>query len=248
MLALDVSAGYRGRTVVEVSASVPPGATALVGPNGSGKTTLLRAVAGAIPARRRVEVDGRPLGPRDVAYLPHGGLDPNARVGDELEFYWEVLGAERRDYAVDLLGLKELMGRKVGELSRGQARRAELAVVLALRRRVYLLDEPLEGLDVQYRGAVLGELRRLGEYVIFTTHDPSAVEAAAGWLLALRGGRLAYSGPPSGLKGRVAIRARRGGEVVTVETDRPEEKVEELRSLGYSVEEVRSTAVEELMR
>jgi len=116
MLLIDVAGGYRGRLVVDAAFEVGPGVTALVGPNGSGKTTLLRLAAGVLPAaRRRVAVEGAEVRPGDLAYLPtSGGLDPHMLVRDELEFYWQVLGGERRDWAVELLGLKELVGEKVG--------------------------------------------------------------------------------------------------------------------------------------
>jgi len=99
MLLIDVAGGYRGKLVVDATFKVGPGVTALVGPNGSGKTTLLRLAAGVLlAARRRVAVEGAEAGPGDLAYLPtSGGLDPHMLVRDELEFYWQVLGGERRD-------------------------------------------------------------------------------------------------------------------------------------------------------
>ncbi|MEZ0248185.1 MAG: ABC transporter ATP-binding protein [Thermoproteus sp.] len=248
-LIVDLAAGYKGRAVVDVKVEFKPGVTALVGPNGSGKTTLLRAVAGVIkPMRGGALLDGRPLGPRDVAYLPHaGGLDPNATVRDEVEFYWDVLGAENREEAARALGLEELWEKKVGDLSHGQRRRAELAVVLALRRRAFLLDEPLKGLDLQYREAVLKLLRTLGEYVIYTTHEPAVVERTADWVVAVRGGRAVYAGPLGGLRRRAVIRARRGGETLMVETDDAQNKLRELEAAGYTIEEVSSADLKALM-
>lgn len=248
-LLIDLAAGYRGRVVVEVRAEVPAGVAAVIGPNGSGKSTLLRAAAGVIrPIRGGVFLDGRPPLPGEVAYLPHaGGLEPNARVRDEVEFYWEVLGAENREEVYEALGLGEIWDKRVGDLSHGQRRRAELAVVLALRRRLFLLDEPLKGLDVQYRDVVLKFLKRLGEYVLYTTHDPGAVEGVADWVVAMRGGRVAYSGPPSGLGKRAVIKARRGAELLVVETEDAASKVKVLEALGYVVEEVSSAGLKALM-
>ncbi|MEZ0319654.1 MAG: ATP-binding cassette domain-containing protein [Pyrobaculum sp.] len=248
-LLIDLAAGYRGRVVVEVKAEVPAGVTAVVGPNGSGKSTLFRAVAGVIkPSRGGAFLDGRPLLPGEVAYLPHaGGFDPNAVVRDEVEFYWEVLGAVNRETVFEALGLGEVWEKKVGDLSHGQRRRAELATVLALRRRVYLLDEPLKGLDVQYRDAVLRLLKTLGGYVLYTTHEPNAVEGVADWVLALRGGGVAYSGPLSGLGKRAVIKARKGAESLVVETEDAASKMKELEALGYVVEEVSNAGLRSLM-
>ncbi|ABO08753.1 ATP-binding cassette domain-containing protein [Pyrobaculum calidifontis] len=249
MLLIDVAGGYKGRLVVDAAFEVGPGVTALVGPNGSGKTTLLRLAAGVLPAaRRRVAVEGAEVRPGDLAYLPtSGGLDPHMLVRDELEFYWQVLGGERRDWAVGLLGLKELMGEKVGRLSHGQRRRVELAIVFSLKRRVYLLDEPLKGLDVQYKDAVLSALRELGPYVIFTTHEPEAVEKVAQWVVVIRGGKPSYVGALAGLRKRAVIRARRGGEVVTVESDDADSKAAELAAAGYTIEEISSAELKRLM-
>jgi len=158
-----------------------------------------------------------------------------------------VLPAARRRVAVELLGLKELMGEKVGRLSHGQRRRVELAIVFSLKRRVYLLDEPLKGLDVQFRDAVLSALRELGPYVVFITHEPEAVEKVVQWVVAIRGGRPSYVGALAGLKKRALIRARRNGEVVTVETDDAEAKAAELAAAGYTIEEVSSAELRRLM-
>jgi len=131
--------------------------------------------------------------------------------------------------------------------SHGQRRRVELAIVFSLKRRVYLLDEPLKGLDVQFRDAVLSALKELGPYVVFTTHEPEVVEKAAQWVVAIRGGRPSYVGALAELRKRAVIRARRGGEVVTVETDDAEAKAAELAAAGYTIEEVSSAELRRLM-
>jgi len=123
----------------------------------------------------------------------------------------------------------------------------ELAIVFSLKRRVYLLDEPLKGLDVQYKDAVLSALRELGPYVIFTTHEPEAVEKVAQWVVVIRGGKPSYVGALAGLRKRAVIRARRGGEVVTVESDDADSKAAELAAAGYTIEEISSAELKRLM-
>ncbi len=188
----DVSAGYLTRPVIEgVSLAIEPGTLlAVVGPNGAGKSTLLRVMAGLLrPWSGRVEVLGHPPGQqaRRVAYVPQAELVDWAfpvTVGDVVMMgRYPRLGPVRRPGADDRravhdalekVGMAAHASTQIGQLSGGQRRRVFLARALAGEPDVYLLDEPVTGIDVTTQEDLMdileGEARR-GRTVVATTHD-----------------------------------------------------------------------------
>jgi molybdate transport system ATP-binding protein len=154
---------------------------AVVGPSGAGKSTLLRAIAGLVPARGRVEVDGRDwsaLAPerRSVGFVFQDyALFPHLSVRGNVAF-----GGPPGDL-LDRLGIAQLADARPRELSGGERQRVALARALARKPEVLLLDEPLAALDPHTRDAIRVELRatlrELGLPTIVVTHD--FVDAAA---------------------------------------------------------------------
>src|SRR3954464_975491 len=149
-----------------VDLDVAPGEIVLLqGPNGAGKTTLLRACAGLVPV---VEGEAVVLGHdlltdrrsvrRQVGLLGHeSGLYDELTVADNVRFWAKASRATRQDAdaAMVRLGLHgRLAGGPGARLSAGQRRRTSLAVMLAGRARVWLLDEPHAGLDPDGRDTV----------------------------------------------------------------------------------------------
>ncbi|MEU6129134.1 ABC transporter ATP-binding protein [Saccharopolyspora sp. NPDC047091] len=217
----ELTAGYRRRTVLAgVSAEVPTGGwLAVIGPNGSGKSTLLKAVAGLLPHRGEVLVDGEPLHragrrarARLLAYAPQTPqLPPGLTVTDYVLLgrtpHLGLLGREgRRDldvveHVVERLDLAGLARRPLTELSGGERQRAVLGRALAQRAGVLLLDEPTTGLDLGHAQALLDlvdELRReLGTTVVTTLHDLTISAQYAERLLLLADGATAAHGPPA---------------------------------------------------
>ncbi|MGC9529238.1 MAG: metal ABC transporter ATP-binding protein [Candidatus Bipolaricaulaceae bacterium] len=211
----DVSVCYDGRPAVEgLTFSLAGGdQLAVVGPNGAGKSTLLRVVAGILPPTEgRVLVHGQgPSGHVCIAYLPQRAevdwrfpvsvLDVvmMGRVGK--------LGLFRRPGARDwalarsalaAVGLSELAGRRIGELSGGQAQRMFIARALAQEAELALMDEPLAGLDPRSQEEVLdllGELGRREVTVMLALHD---LDVAAGRFakVLLLNRRIIGLGPP----------------------------------------------------
>lgn len=193
---LTVSRGDR-RLFADLSLSMAPGeAVALTGANGAGKTSLLRAVAGFIRPDAgsigfgEVEPDAaRASGLHLLAHLD--GLKPGRLAGDELAFAARWLGADDASLAaaIDALSLTPLLALETRKLSAGQRRRLAFARLVAARRPLWLLDEPLAPLDARWRAA-LGEVfaRHLagGGLILAAVHDPLPVPARA---LDLGGGR-----------------------------------------------------------
>jgi ATP-binding cassette subfamily C protein CydD len=214
----DASYCYPGRcrpALASVNFSVPPGAAvALAGPSGSGKTTLLRLLAGLLsPTTGSVSVDGR--APVEQMGLSIGWVPQHPRVLNQTLFENVALGraavdagrAERALFAValgglarDLGGLGTMLGEGGRALSMGERRRLAIARALSgSPPRLWLVDEPTEGLDDDAAEAVLGTLKRAtaGTTLVLSTHDPRAL-VLANFVVEIGSARL---GAPSGLRG-----------------------------------------------
>ena len=190
----DTTVGVAGRALIEgVDLAGATGEVIVVtGPNGSGKTTLLRTIAGlAPPLAGRVE-----RRPGRVAYLPQepGLLLHRDSVREEVE---QTLRWTREDGSadevLDLLGLSSLGDRDPRDLSGGQRQRAALAVVLAGRPALALLDEPTRGMDSAARVSLAAALRRLAERgaaVVAATHDVALARELQGRVLRIENGVL----------------------------------------------------------
>ena len=195
----------RGNHVVidDMSFSVPRGSiTAVLGPSGSGKTTLLRAIAGLL----RVQAGTVNVNDRDVTQLPahlrgiglmfqDGQLFPTMNVADNIAFGLRMQKkskAERNARVQQLLSLIHLPDyakRDVTTLSGGESRRVALARAIAPSPPVLLLDEPLTGLEEDFRYALAQELsdilRATEITVVLVTHDRREAEIMADAILHL---------------------------------------------------------------
>ena len=188
----DVRAGYDDRVALEgVDLAVEAGTLlAVVGPNGAGKSTLLKLMAGLLPAwSGSVEVLGARPGrhARRIAYVPQAELVDWAfpvTVGDVVMMgRYPGLGPWRRPRSMDRsmvadalakVGMADHERTQIGRLSGGQRRRVFLARALAAAPEVYLLDEPVTGVDATTQEDLMDILEaeaRAGKTVIATTHD-----------------------------------------------------------------------------
>ena len=187
-----VHAGYDDRLVLEdVSLEVEAGSLlAVVGPNGAGKSTLLKVMAGLLrPWRGRVEVLGAAPGEhaRRVAYVPQAELVDWAfpvTVADVVVMgRYPRLGPVRRAGRDDQRAVREALAKvgmskhadtQIGRLSGGQRRRVFLARALAGQPDLYLLDEPVTGIDATTQEDLMDILEAetaSGRTVVATTHD-----------------------------------------------------------------------------
>lgn len=188
----DVTAGYGDRPALEgIDLAVEAGTLlAVVGPNGAGKSTLLKLMAGLVePWTGRVEILGHPAGQqaRRVAYVPQAELVDWAfpvTVGDVVMMgRYPGLGPLRRPGGADRRAVAEALdrvrmadhaGTQIGRLSGGQRRRVFLARALAAQPDLFLLDEPVTGVDATTQEDLMDLLEaeaRRGKTVIATTHD-----------------------------------------------------------------------------
>jgi ABC-type Mn2+/Zn2+ transport system ATPase subunit len=191
--AQDLTVGYDGGELVleHVSFAVEAGSLlAVVGPNGAGKSTLLKVLAGVLhPWSGRVEVLGGAPGreARRVAYVPQAEAvdwEFPVTVRDVVAMgRYPALGPfgqpgsdDRRAVAEALaqVGMTEHVATRIGSLSGGQRRRVFLARALASEASLFLLDEPVTGIDATTHEDLMQVLEaetRKGKTVIATTHD-----------------------------------------------------------------------------
>jgi ABC-2 type transport system ATP-binding protein len=188
----------------------------LVGANGAGKTSLIRCLldltacdAGAIeifgvPARQ-------PASRRSLSYLPERFMPPHYLTGAE---FLRTLGAlagggydEARAtrLAAALVLERDALARPVRSLSKGMTQKLGLAGCFALERDLYVLDEPMSGLDPAARVAVKSVLQRLsaeGRTLFFTSHVLADVDELCSSIAVLDGARLRFRGTPQALCAR----------------------------------------------
>jgi heme exporter protein A len=162
-------------------------ALAVTGPNGSGKTSLLRMIAGLLTmAGGSIGLEGgeRELTlPEQAHYLGHrDALKPALSVAENLSFWRDCLGGETFDARTSLaaVGLDHAAQLPAAFLSAGQRRRLSIARLLAVRRPVWLLDEPTNALDAAGQSlfsALMGDHLKGGGLIIAATHAPLGIAA-----------------------------------------------------------------------
>jgi manganese/zinc/iron transport system ATP- binding protein len=232
----DVTVAYGERVALDdVDLEIRAGALlAVIGPNGAGKSTLLKAIAGLIaPAHGTIEVLGAPPGAaaRRVAYVPQAEVVDwgfPVTVGDVVMMgRVPLIGIGRSPARADRDAVREALetvgmagedGRQIGALSGGQRRRVFLARAMAAHPDLYLLDEPVTGVDATTEEDLMRLLEReaaAGRTVIATTHDLAAA-AHHFHEVALVNGRIVAMGPSGIVMDRELLRTTYGGHVVVL--------------------------------
>lgn len=144
----------------------------LLGPNGSGKTTLIKILCGLLtPTNGHVTIDGKEIGPETkaiVSYLPERTYIPKwMKVKDILDYFDDFYKDFRRSVAEDMLSrLRIDTNAKIRTLSKGNKEKVQLILVMSRNAKLYLLDEPIAGVDPAARDYILD--------TIVTNYNPDA--------------------------------------------------------------------------
>jgi branched-chain amino acid transport system ATP-binding protein len=221
-----------------VSLHVAPGELrAVIGPNGAGKTTFFNLISGFFPPDAgEIVFDGKDITGVSASARVRGGMArtfqiteifPEVSVYENVRVAAEVaaglrlrpwLGrhhagriAREIDEILELTGLTSKTSRLVGELAHGDQRAAEIAMSLALKPRLLLLDEPTAGMGDQetfYITSLIRKLHRHGGYtIVLIEHDMRVVFHLADRLTVLDQGRLLAEGTPQEIAANEAVQA-----------------------------------------
>jgi heme exporter protein A len=159
----------------------------VTGRNGAGKSSLLRMIAGLVrTAAGRIALEGgdpERTVPEQAHYLGHqDALKPSLTVAENLEFWARYLGpAGADDGALAAIGLDGLADLPAVYLSAGQRRRLSVARLLAVRRPIWLLDEPTAALDREAQdrlGQLMADHLAGGGLIVAATHGPIGLGGA----------------------------------------------------------------------
>ena len=184
-----------------------------VGPSGCGKSTLLRMISGLEPITDgQLRIDGEVV--NDIAAAERGlamvfqsyALYPHMTVAQNLSFGLENLGAPKSEIkekvtsVAKMLQIEQLLARRPKDLSGGQRQRVAIGRAVVREPRVFLFDEPLSNLDAELRVDMRGEIsrlhRRLGNTMIYVTHDQVEAMTMADKIAVLRDGLVEQYGTP----------------------------------------------------
>ena len=192
-----------GRTAAldEVSLTVEPGRiVGLLGPNGSGKTTLIKLANGLLtPDGGYIAVCGTAPGREShslVSYLPERTAIPTWMTARQLlDFYGDFYQDFRRDAAEEMLDHLGIQPRQaVKQMSKGTREKVQLIMVMSRAAKLYLLDEPIGGVDPATRDYILSTI--IGNYnpeaaVVISTHLIADVEKVLDEVIFISRGRVA---------------------------------------------------------
>ncbi len=170
---LSKSYGARAKALDNITMTLPQGRiVGLLGPNGSGKTTLLKLIAGLLtPSGGSVQVCGTPVGLDTkalVSYLPDRTyLSNNQKITQQLDYFQDFYRDFDRPRAEAMLRQLNIpVTARFGTLSKGTREKVQLVLVMSRRAKLYLLDEPIGGVDPAARDYILN--------TIVSNYDPSA--------------------------------------------------------------------------
>jgi branched-chain amino acid transport system ATP-binding protein len=219
----------------DISFGLAPGdRVALIGPNGAGKTTLVNVISGDLPPTAgRIIFNGEDITSFPIARRADRGL---VRTFQITRLFTSLTAVEnialaimqrkhmtRRFYSVaanelnvrsearellELFGIGRLADRSVSELAYGQQRLIEIAIGLALKPKVLLLDEPAAGVPHDEAPNILEAIDRLPAdiAVLMIEHDMDLVFRFARRVLVLANGRLIFEGPPAAVTADEEVR------------------------------------------
>ncbi|MBU3955917.1 ATP-binding cassette domain-containing protein [bacterium] len=182
---------------------------AFLGPNGAGKTTTMRIISNYFPASSgSVSIKGLSPseGRRFIGYMPESNpLYPEMFVEDYLRYVLRLRGIKNAALlknAVEKCSLKDVMSKKIGELSKGYRQRVGLAASIVHDPEILILDEPTIGLDPNQIRGIRALIKELGreKTVIISTHILSEAAAMATRIIIINEGSLVMDSPADKLE------------------------------------------------
>ncbi len=210
-----------------ISASIPKGKiTGIVGPNGSGKSTLLKVMTRLLDADKgEVQIEQRPLKDystkelaRSVSMLPQSksglpeltvrelvayGRSPHKRL---FESRMKQEDEAIIDWALEITGTKRHENRMFHTLSGGEQQKARIAMALAQKTDILLLDEPTTYLDIAHQLDVMEMLQKINqEYnltILMVLHDLQQAAHYCDYLIAMKRGKIVTTGTPEDILSR----------------------------------------------
>lgn len=200
----ELTKRYGEKVAVDgISATVRPGVvTGFLGPNGAGKSTTMRLILGLDrPTSGVALVNGRPYAASPAplaevgALLDAKGVDKGRSARNHLLALGATVGVggRRVDEVLGAVGLTEVAGKSAGSFSLGMGQRLGIAAALLADPEVLILDEPVNGLDldgIQWIRALLTELAAQGRTVLLSSHLMSEMQLVADHLLVIGQGRI----------------------------------------------------------
>ncbi|MCR4940491.1 MAG: ABC transporter ATP-binding protein [Treponemataceae bacterium] len=204
------------RAVDDIQFSIKTGEiVGLLGPNGAGKTTTMRMITGFLTQTSgKISIDGKDISEnpveakRKIGYMPESApLYSDMIVRDYLKYVAEMQQVdpeEKVPYLCDVCGLKEVMHKNIGELSRGYRQRVGLAHALMNDPEILILDEPTSGLDPNQISDVRHLIKEIGRTrtVIISTHILGEVEMLCDRIIIISKGKIVADSPTSELRTR----------------------------------------------
>ncbi len=172
--AKDLTKNYGRKTAVDhISFSIEGGhIIGLLGPNGSGKTTLIKMLNGLLaPTSGTLYYKGNPIGvesKKHISYLPdHTYLNMNQRVSDVISYFKDFFEDFDENRAYDMLEKLQINpSDRLKTMSKGTKEKVQLILVMSRRADLYILDEPIAGVDPAARDYILD--------IILSNYDPDA--------------------------------------------------------------------------
>lgn len=191
-----------------------------LGPNGAGKTTTIRMVMSInYPDEGRIEVLGHPKASEvkdRIGYLPEErGLYRKMSVNETLTYFGRLkglAGGELRrgiDEALAQVGLSDWKSKKVEALSKGMSQKLQFIGAILHKPELVILDEPFSGLDpinIDMLERLIGELRRAGTTVVFSTHQMNQAERLCDRIVLINKGQKVVDGTVNEVRSRFADR------------------------------------------